>query len=230
MIHKTVRLDPDVELGREFRRAPCVEDWRHTLPTLSTHDVVLREVRVSDAGSLHAQLTSAEITRFISAPPSTVEGFERFILASQRSREAGAGTCFAVTLRDADVAIGIVQLRQIVASGEGSRLDGATGTAEWGFAIGSAFWGIGLFPQIAAMLIEFAFEHMQVHRLEARCAVKNGRGRRALQKVGAIPEEILHNAFVCGGECLDQVLYAIGEDGWRACCDRARAAGVARVH
>jgi RimJ/RimL family protein N-acetyltransferase len=69
-----------------------------------------------------------------------------------------------------------------------------------------------------------------VRRLEARCAVQNARGRQALQKVGAQAEGILRNAFLCRGEYLDQVLYAISDDDWRDCCDRARAAAVRRVH
>ena len=41
--------------------------------------VVMRELRASDAPSLFALLTTEEVSRFISPPPSTVEGFERFI-------------------------------------------------------------------------------------------------------------------------------------------------------
>jgi RimJ/RimL family protein N-acetyltransferase len=38
---------------------------------------VLREMRASDAAPLFALLTTEEVSRFISPPPSTVEGFER---------------------------------------------------------------------------------------------------------------------------------------------------------
>jgi ribosomal-protein-alanine N-acetyltransferase len=182
-------------------------DWRERLPMLTGERVVLRDLRPSDATSLFTLLTTEEVARFISPPPSTVEGFERFIAWAHRQRQAGAYACFAVTLPDNDTAIGIFQLRE---------LEPGFGTAEWGFAIGSGFWGTGVFQQGAELLLEFAFECVGVHRLEARAAVKNGRGNSALQKIGAVQEGVLRKSFLRNGQYLDQVLYAIVDDDWRA--------------
>ena len=73
-------------------------DWRDRLPVLGAERVVLRELRASDAPSLFALLTTEEVARFISPPPASVEGFERFIAWTLRQRSAGTYTCFAVTL------------------------------------------------------------------------------------------------------------------------------------
>jgi RimJ/RimL family protein N-acetyltransferase len=206
-------------------------DWRRALPVLSAGEIVLREVQTSDAPSLKSFLTTPETARFISAPPSTVDGFEAFIRGSRRARTEGRGACFAITFRGSDVALGIVQVRTISRTVDDPALMTASiPTAEWGFALGAPFWGTGIFQSVAALAIEFAFACMEVQRLEARCAVENVRGRRALQKVGARPEGILRNAFLCRGAYLDQMLYAIADDEWRACCDRAAAAATARIH
>ena len=37
-------------------------------------------------------------------------------------------------------------------------LDPGFGTAEWGFAIGQAFWGTGLFVEAAELVLAFAFD------------------------------------------------------------------------
>jgi RimJ/RimL family protein N-acetyltransferase len=140
------------------------------------------------------------VSRFISPPPSTIEGFERFIGWTLRQRAAGAYACFAVTVAGFDTAIGIFQVRSI---------EPGFGTAEWGFAIGSDFWGTGVFQEGAAMVLEFAFDTIGVHRLEARAAVKNGRGNGALQKMGAVQECVLRKSFQKNGEYLDQVLYSM---------------------
>jgi RimJ/RimL family protein N-acetyltransferase len=187
-----------------------MSDWQQKLPVLTGQQVVLRELRISDAASLFALLTAREVTRFISPPPSTVEGFERFIAWTHRQRIAGAYACFAVTLKGFNTAIGIFQVRE---AGPGFS------TAEWGFAIGSPFWGTGVFKEGAQLVLEFAFETLGVHRLEARAAVKNGRGCGALLKIGAVPEGALRKSLHCNGEYLDQVLYAIVEDDWRASRD-----------
>jgi RimJ/RimL family protein N-acetyltransferase len=182
-------------------------DWREKLPVLANGHIVLRELRASDAPSLFALLTTEEVARFISPPPSTVEGFERFIAWTLRQRAAGTYACFAATLNGFDTAIGIFQVRET---------EPGFATAEWGFAIGSPFWGTGVFEKGAGLVLEFAFETLGVHRLEARAASRNGRGNGALLKVGAVQEGVLRKSFLRNGEYLDQVLYAIVEDDWRA--------------
>ena len=182
-------------------QAPIVStDWRDGLPTLTGGQVVLRELRATDAASLFALLTTEEVSRFISPPPTSVEGFERFIAWTVRQRSAGAYACFAVTLQGFDTAIGIFQVRQ---------LDARFENAEWGFAIGSAFWGTGVFQTGAELVLDFTFKTLGVHRLEARAAILNGRGNGALLKLGAVQEAILRKSFHKNGEYLDQALYAI---------------------
>ena len=182
-------------------------DWRMGLPVLKGAQVVLRELRATDARSLFALLTTEEVARFISPPPTTVEGFERFIAWAQRQRRAGSYACFAVTLANDDTAIGIFQLRE---------LEPGFGTAEWGFAIGSPYWGTGVFQQGAGLLVDFAIDVVGVHRLEARAAVRNGRGNGALRKIGAVQEGLLRKSFLKNGEYLDQTLWTILDEDWQA--------------
>jgi RimJ/RimL family protein N-acetyltransferase len=186
--------------------ALAIRDWQQRLPKLSGRQVVLRELRTSDAVSLHALLTPEEVARFISTPPSSVDGFEKFIAWTHRQRTAGTYVCFAVTLRGFDTAIGIFQVRDL-----GLQFQ----TAEWGFAIGAAFWGTGVFHESAQLVLDFVFETLGVHRLEARAAILNGRGNGALQKLGAVQEGILRRSFLCGGRYLDQALYALLGSDWR---------------
>ena len=182
-------------------------DWTARLPVLHGRGVTLRELRSSDAASLLALLTTEEVTRFISPPPTTVEGFERFIAWTQRERAAGNYACFAVVPHGMDTAVGIFQVRQ---------LEPGFSTAEWGFALGSAFWGTGMFMDAARKVIDFAFDTIGTHRLEARAAILNGRGNGALRKVGATQEGILRKSFLRNGEYLDQMLWTILDEDWRA--------------
>ena len=180
--------------------------WRHGLPTLTAGQVVLRQLRTSDAASLFSLLTTEEVSRFISPPPSSVEGFERFIAWTGRQRLAGAYACFAITVKGMDTAVGIFQLRE---------LEPGFGTAEWGFAIGSPYWGTGAYQDGAELLVRFAFEQVGVHRLEARAAVRNGRGNGALRKIGAVQEGLLRKSFLKNGEYIDQALWTILVEDWQ---------------
>lgn len=185
---------------------PVQTDWKRQLPVLTGAGITLRELRMSDAPALLALLTTEEVTRFISPPPTTVERFERFIAWTCAEREAGRYVCFAVVPAGHEVAVGLFQLRQ---------MDPTFGTAEWGFAIGSAFWGSGLFARGAALVIDFAFDVIGAHRLEARAAVQNRRGNAALRKLGAVQEGLLRKSFLRGGKHLDQALWALLDQDWQ---------------
>ena len=181
-------------------------DWRAGLPMLAGSTFMLRELQLEDAASLMAMLTTEEVSRFISPPPTTVEGFERFIVWANNERQAGNYACFAVVLEGMTTAIGIFQVRS---------LEKGFTTAEWGFAIGSQFWGSGIFVEGARMIVDFAVDVLGVNRLEARASVANGRGNGALRKIGAVQEGVLRRSFVRNGVHHDQVLWGIVADDWR---------------
>jgi len=181
-------------------------DWKAGLPVMAGTSFSLRELRLEDAASLLAMLTTEEVSRFISPPPTTVEGFERFILWAQREREAGNYACFAVVPAGMDTAIGIFQLRS---------LEPGFASAEWGFALGSQYWGTGVFVEGARLVLDFAFDVIGARRLEARAAVANGRGNGALRKLGAVQEGVLRRSFLRHGEYHDQVLWGILSEDWR---------------
>lgn len=181
-------------------------DWKGGLPTLSAGHVTLRELELSDAASLLAFVAADDVARFISTPPTTIEGFERFIVWSHEERAAGRSACFAVVPDGLSSAIGIFQVRQ---------LEPSFATAEWGFALGSAFWGTGVFTQGAEAVLDFAFDVLGVHRIEARSVVANGRGNGALRKLGAVCEAVTRRSVLCQGEYLDQHLWSILDSDWR---------------
>jgi [ribosomal protein S5]-alanine N-acetyltransferase len=194
-------------LRRTGTSVSVVSDWREQLPVLVGQSIVLREMRTSDAPSLFALLTTEEVARFISPPPSSIDGFERFIQWAARQRAAGSYVCFAVTLAESDTAIGIFQVRS---TEPGFR------TAEWGFALGNEFWGTGVFQEGARLVMDFTFGTIGVHRLEARAAVRNVRGNAALRKLGARQEGVLRKSFLRNGEYLDQALWTVLDEDWRA--------------
>lgn len=197
--------DPAALLRPVQKVATFNGDWRSGLPTLTGRSVQLREVHTSDAYSLFTLLTAEEVARFISPPGPNVESFEQFIGWMQHQRRAGAYACFAVTRKGCDTAAGIFQVHV---------LDAATGTAEWGFALGRPFWGTGVFAEGAELVLSFIFTALGVRRLEARAALDNRRANRALAKLGAVQERVLTKAFERRGAFLDQVVWVIQDDAW----------------
>jgi RimJ/RimL family protein N-acetyltransferase len=186
--------------------ATATTNWKQALPVLAGSNFTLRELRKEDAASLLAMLTTEEVSRFISPPPTTVEGFERFIAWTHRERMVGDYACFAIVPQGMTTAIGIFQVRS---------LEPGFRTAEWGFAMGVEFWGSGIFTEGARLILNFAFDVIGTYRMEARAATANGRGNGALRKIGAVQEGVLRRSFLRNGQYYDQVLWGILADDWR---------------
>ena len=180
-------------------------NWRTQLPVLTGRGITLRELTMEDAPSLFAMLTTEEVSRFISPPPTSVEGFEKFITWTHRQRAAGQYVCFGIVPDGMTAAVGLFQLRS---------LEPGFGSAEWGFVLGSPFWGSGLFMEGAQLVLDFAFETIGAFRLEARSSVQNGRGNGALRKLGAMREGVLRNAFRLRGTHHDQNIWSILASAW----------------
>ena len=73
-----------------------------------------------------------------------------------------------------------------------------------------------MFQEGAELVKEFVCDTLGVHRFEARAAVLNGRGNGALLKAGAVQEAVLRKSFQCNGQYVDQLLYTILDEDWRA--------------
>jgi ribosomal-protein-alanine N-acetyltransferase len=206
--------------------------WASGLPRLSGELMDVREVMPSDAAVLCELLSDPAVAEHVSSPPKSIQAFQGFISWSRQERERGGGVCFAIVPHGLESAVGIIQVRP---------LEPSFFTAEWGFAIGAAFWATGVFMDAANSVAQFAFETMNVHRLEARAVEKNGRGNGVLQKLGAKPEGSLSRAFKRANGYDTQLLWALTAEHWRQrklvrerfCAESAKAriaTAIADVH
>jgi N-acetyltransferase len=180
--------------------------WRRRPPKLSNAVVTLRELCAADAVSLVKHLAIPSVGRYISPAPPTAGGFKRFVRWTRAQRRLGTHICFGIVPSGHTDAVGVVQIWPI---------EPDSSMAEWGFALGDAFWGTGLFVEAAHLMFEFAFETLGVLRLEARAVDANGRGNGVLRKLGATAEGTLRGAFRSGQVIGDQVMWSILAEEWR---------------
>jgi len=192
--------------GREARPGSR-EAWQRELPRMSDDVVLVRELHDSDAAGLLRHLSTPEVVRFMPAPPATLDGFRRFIRWTRDQRRGGRYFTFGIVPRGRRQAVGVVQIWPV-------ELDFST--AEWGFALGEAFWGSGVFPAAARLVLEGAFNDLGVRRLEARLVETNERGSRTIEKLGATVEGTLRAGFRSHGRVENHVMWSILAEEWRA--------------
>ena len=199
--------EPDLDDTGVFSRPSGlqVHSWQQVAPVLQGSRVTLREVQRSDAAALLSAVSTADVARFISPPPDTLEAFEAFIATARRHRAAGEAICLAVVPGGYETPVGLFQVRAIEPHGK---------RAEWGVALGMEFWGEGLFYAAAPLVIDWVFDTLGVLRLEARSATANGRGNGAFRKLGAVQEAVLRQSLRRQDDYLDQVLWTISAEHW----------------
>lgn len=81
--------------------------------------------------------------------------------------------------------------------------------------IGTEYWGSGLNTACKFLLLSFAFDKMDLHRVELKTDVRNERARQALIAIGAQEEGVFRSHMsLQDGERRDSVYYSILREEW----------------
>jgi ribosomal-protein-alanine N-acetyltransferase len=176
-----------------------------SLPVLMSQHGVLRQLEPDDALSLATLLGAAPVQEFLPTMPRTPQGFSRYIRWARRQQRLGRHLAFGVVPHGLHSAVGVFQIWPI---------ESQFWTAEMGFVLAPLYWGTGLFLESAVQFVNFAIHTLGVYRLEARVAVENDRGNRALEKLGAVREGVLRECFECEGQRRDHFMWSIISNDW----------------
>ena len=81
--------------------------------------------------------------------------------------------------------------------------------AEIGYWIGESYWGKGYATEAVKLLIDYAFEELDLLRVYACVFEYNTGSMRVLEKVGFEKEAIIKYSIIKEGKILDEHLYSI---------------------
>ena len=88
---------------------------------------------------------------------------------------------------------------------------------EIGTMIMPAFWGSAANPEGKYLLLERAFEVLQVNRVQFKVDARNSRSQGSMAKLGAVREGVLRQYQIRpDGYVRDSVMYSILKDEWPA--------------
>jgi ribosomal-protein-alanine N-acetyltransferase len=135
------------------------------------------------------------------------EAFRARCGAWDRQRHFDSAYGFGLFLRDGRFA-GEVSL--------GSVARGPFQSAYVGYWIDEALAGRGHVPEGVVLVFRYAFDTLQLHRLEAAIVPRNHASRRVVEKLGLRDEGIARGFLQIQGVYEDHVRYAITADEWDA--------------
>lgn len=191
---------------------------------LDAKRVVLRAPRATDIAELRSLLIrNAEHLRpwSPSPPPGTnPAGFTelgRSIARHRRDWKAGSGYVFVMQLRaPREPIVGRIALTSVTR--------GPFQSAQLGYWMDAGHVRRGLMQEAVDSTIEFAFDRIGLHRLQAAVMPTNQASRAILQKRGFREEGYAERYLRIAGKWEDHVLYGLTLEEWRPAWRAAQAA------
>ncbi len=91
---------------------------------------------------------------------------------------------------------------------------GVSETASLGYWIGEAFARQGYMSAVLPLVLDFAFDRLRLHRVEAACLPSNLPSRRLLMRTGFQQEGYARRYLCIDGKWQDHLLFAILREDW----------------
>ena len=186
-----------------------------TTPTLHTARLLLRPFNDSDADALFALHSNTTVLRYWDAPPwSERVRAERFIAACGRMAEEGNGARLAMDRVSDKAFIGWCGL---------TRWNPEFRSTSMGFCLDDAAWGHGYATEAARALLQWAFDTLEMNRVQAETDTRNTASARVLEKLGFVREGTLREDCVVNGEVSDSWVYGLIRREWQPSSEPLRA-------
>jgi RimJ/RimL family protein N-acetyltransferase len=88
-------------------------------------------------------------------------------------------------------------------------------SASLGYCFGDAAWGHGYATEAARALLRWAFDTLDLNRVQAETDTRNVASARVLEKLGFVREGTLREDCVVNGEVSDSWVYGLLRREWR---------------
>ena len=176
-------------------------------PTLVTARLRLRPFEEADAAPLFALHSDAHVLRYWDSPPwESPERAQRFLATCRALAEEGSGARVAVEDLHDGTFLGWCSL---------TRWNPQFRSAALGYCYGSGAWGQGYATEAARALLGWAFEVLDLNRVQAETDTRNAGSARVLEKLGFVREGTLREDCVVNGDVSDSWVYGLLRREWR---------------
>ncbi|MBO1330751.1 GNAT family N-acetyltransferase [Streptomyces sp. VRA16 Mangrove soil] len=175
-------------------------------PELHTARLRLRPFTETDAAPLYALHSSADVLRYWDSPPWTApEGARSFLAACQRIEAEGTGARVAVDrLRDGAF-IGWCGL---------TSWNPDFRSASLGYVFDASAWGQGYATETAHAVLRWAFDTLDLNRVQAETDTRNAASARVLKKLGFVHEGTLREDCIVNGDVSDSWVFGLLRREW----------------
>lgn len=171
-------------------------------PELMTDRLLLRQINLSDAPEIFFLRSSEKVLEFIGREPAvSIKEAEAFINLITQSVKSNESVMWGITLRNnPSVVIGNICYW---------RLQKENYRAEIGYSLHPQYWRMGIMKEAINKVLNYGFEIMKLHSVEARINASNVSSAAILEATGFAKEGYLKEEFHFRGRFSDTVIYSL---------------------
>lgn len=167
---------------------------------LHTQRLHLRQIKESDSLSLFKIWSDPDVTKFMNISNFTDENQAKdMIHFLNELAQSNKALRFTIIEKESN---------QIIGSCGYNSLDFENSKTEIGYDISKAFWGKGYAPEAISALLNYAFTHLKLCRVEAKVEPENVNSIKVLQKLQFAFEGTLRKSEKSNGKFIDLNIYS----------------------
>jgi RimJ/RimL family protein N-acetyltransferase len=175
-------------------------------PTLHTDRLRLRPFDDADADALYALQSNPHVLRYWDGPPwKDPDRARQFIAQCRQMAEDGTGAPLAVERVEDGVFIGWCSL---------TRWNPEYRSAAIGYCFTDEVWGQGYATEAARAVLQWAYDTLDLNRVQAEADTRNVASARVLEKNGFLREGTLRQDCIVNGEVSDSWVYGLIRSEW----------------
>lgn len=176
-------------------------------PTLHTARLRLRAFTKADTDAIFALQSNPRVLLYWDSPPwKTRAQAERFIEVCGRIEQEGSGARLAIERAADGVFIGwccLIQWNRDYRS------------AKIGYCLNEVAWHQGFATEAAGAVLQWAFDTLDLNRVQAETDTRNTASSRVLEKLGFVREGTLREDCIVDGEISDSWVYGLLGREWK---------------
>jgi ribosomal-protein-alanine N-acetyltransferase len=178
------------------------------LPELTTSRLTLRRMMVLDTDDMYEYAGRPDVTKYLTWLPHPDREYTREYLQYLGNRyAAGMFYDWAVIYEPDCKMVGTCGFTSFNCSSD---------SAEVGYVLNPDYWGKGIATEALSRVLEFGFEELGLHRIEAKFIEGNDRSRRVMEKVGMTFEGVMREAMLIKGGYRNIGICSILASEWKS--------------
>jgi len=173
----------------------------HPFPQLETERLLLRRITNNDVEDMFVLRSNKEAMTYIGRPiPVVMDETARLIQKMEENIDSNTGIVWGITLKEEQRVIGSIGFH---------RIETENYRAEIGYMLLPEFWNKGIMSEAMKVIIQYGFEKMQLHSIQANINPENANSRKILLKFDFVKEAYFKESFYFDGKFFDSEIYSL---------------------